>query len=238
MRRVFANTRWTFFVICALFLALSVATSGIARAQEESGKTKMGPYLTLAKLIHEEVQKGDYPKAVELAHVLEDTWDQGPGGGGNQSLVKTNGTVFQETDHAMDEFVLPIMNYSKKTPDTTSVEAAYKAFVDKLKDADAAPVIPAPKVLHLSAEALKAFEGKYQQEDSKHPHPPVAIIANENGLLLDRGDENIRLLPFGPLEFFVEQEPVLHFSFSKENGKITGVMVTGSHLPRKFVKLP
>jgi hypothetical protein len=76
------------------------------------------------------------PKAAELARILERTWDAAEEGGGPRSLGVTDKTLFEELDHAMDAFIKPVLHYAKKTPDSATVELAYKDFIEKLKKSD------------------------------------------------------------------------------------------------------
>jgi hypothetical protein len=97
--------------------------------------TKMGTYQTLAQLAFQSFKKGDLETAATLGRVLDRTWDQIEENG-EQGLNKTNPKLFEEIDQAMDLFVKPVIRYDKKAPDPTSVESAYKSYLDKLKAAD------------------------------------------------------------------------------------------------------
>ena len=99
--------------------------------------TRMGAYRALAQLSFRAFQNGDKATAAELARILERTWDQGEWkNSSDNSFCKANRTVCQPIDHAMDVFIGPIMNYSRKVPDPTAVQAAYDDFLEKLKRAD------------------------------------------------------------------------------------------------------
>jgi len=99
--------------------------------------TRMGAYRALAQLSFQAFQKGDSAIAAELARVLERTWDQGEWHNASDgSYCKASRSVCQPIDQAMDVFINPIMNYSKKAPDATAVQAAYNDFLEKLKQAE------------------------------------------------------------------------------------------------------
>lgn len=127
-----------------LSLGMCLAVSGAlglpSRAQQKVAQTagvsntKMGAYEALAEMSLEAFQKGDSAKAAELARVLERTWDRGESG--ERAADKPNHELYDQIDRAMDVFIGPIMNYSKKAPDPAAVEAAYNDFLGKLKQAD------------------------------------------------------------------------------------------------------
>jgi hypothetical protein len=96
-------------------------------------RTHMGVYRALADLIRDSMKRGDMVSAAKLARILEIGWDRGEG-----DLHTKSPQVWGGIDTAMDEFVLPIIGYQKAAPDEAKVDAARKAFVAKLKDADAA----------------------------------------------------------------------------------------------------
>ena len=99
--------------------------------------TRMGAYRALAELSFQAFQKGDHSTAAELARILERTWDQGEWKNSSEgSYCKTNRTICQPIDHALDVFIGPIMNYAKQTSDPPTVQAAYQDFLDKLRQAD------------------------------------------------------------------------------------------------------
>jgi len=99
--------------------------------------TRMGAYRALAQLSFQAFQRGDNVTAGELARVLERTWDQGEWHNSSEgSFCKANRPVCQPIDQAMDVFINPIMNYSKKAPDAAAVQAAYNDFLEKLRQAE------------------------------------------------------------------------------------------------------
>lgn len=99
--------------------------------------SRMGAYRALAQLSYQAFQKGDSATAAELARVLERTWDQGEWHNTSDgSYCKANRTVCQPIDESMDVFIKPIIGFGKKAPDAAAVEAAYKDFLEKLKQAD------------------------------------------------------------------------------------------------------
>jgi hypothetical protein len=99
--------------------------------------TRMGAYRALAELTLRNFQKGDTATAATLARILERTWDQGEWHNSSEnSFCKANRTVCAPIDEAMDAFIDPIMQNSSKAPDSAAVEAAYRDFLEKLKQAD------------------------------------------------------------------------------------------------------
>jgi hypothetical protein len=140
--------RQTFHLItkCVLILVLctlSVASLLSAQVQEKRpsqtagvDNTRMGAYWALAELSFQAFQKGDNATAAKLARILERTWDKGEEGGGEKSLAKTNNELFEQIDGAMDAFIKPLIAYEKSVPDPAKIEAAYRAFLEKLKQAD------------------------------------------------------------------------------------------------------
>jgi hypothetical protein len=129
--------------LCAV-LAGALASAGTA--QDSPAKkvtqtasvdnTPMGAYRALAQLSFQAFQKGDMATAAELARILERTWDGGEEGNRDHALEKTNKDLFEQIDSAMDVFIKPIIHYPTKAPDPAAVEAAYKDYLDKLKQAD------------------------------------------------------------------------------------------------------
>ena len=99
--------------------------------------TRMGAYRALAQLSFQAFQRGDNATAAELARILERTWDQGEWHNTSDgSYCKANRAVCQPIDEAMDGFIKPILDYAKKAPDPSAVEAAYKEFLEKLRQGD------------------------------------------------------------------------------------------------------
>ena len=98
--------------------------------------TKMGAYRAIAQHAFVEFQKGDSAAAAQLAHSLERVWDKGEDYGGDTALKKTHPDLFEQIDKAMDDFVLPLMDYKTKAPDPARIKAAYNAYLEKLKLAD------------------------------------------------------------------------------------------------------
>jgi hypothetical protein len=95
----------------------------------------MGAYRAIAQHAYVESQKGD-ASAAQLAHSLEWVWDKGEDYGGDTALKKMHPDLFEQIDKAMDDFVLPLMDYKTKAPDPTRIKAAYNAYLEKLKLAD------------------------------------------------------------------------------------------------------
>jgi len=98
--------------------------------------TKMGAYRAIAQHAFLEFQKGDVATAAQLAHSLERVWDKAEDYGGDMALKKTHPDLFEQIDKAMDDFVLPLMEYKSKPPDPARVKAAFSAYLEKLKLAD------------------------------------------------------------------------------------------------------
>jgi hypothetical protein len=145
MKRLFARKcGWLVRAGLCAVLAGALASAGVA--QDSPGKkitqtagvdnTPMGAYRALAELSFQAFKKGDVATAAELSRVLERTWDGAEGGGGDRSLGKTNDSLFEQIDDAMDAFIKPIINHAKQTPDEAAVETAYHAYLDKLKQGD------------------------------------------------------------------------------------------------------
>jgi len=131
--------------IFAIFVALFTGMAGfsVASAQEKKvpqtagvDNTKMGAYRAIAQHAYIEFQKGDAATAAQLAHSLERVWDKGEDYGGDTALKKTHPDLFEQIDKAMDDFVLPLMDYKTKSPDPARVKAAYNTYLEKLKLAD------------------------------------------------------------------------------------------------------
>lgn len=116
----------------------SLASGQEKRAPQSSGvdNTKMGAYRALAQHAFAEFQKGDMATAAQLARVLERVWDKGEDYGGDTALKRTHPSLFEEIDKAMDEFVMPLMEYKNKPPDAAHVKAAFSNYLEKLKLAD------------------------------------------------------------------------------------------------------
>jgi len=125
-------------VVFAAVVVASVAAQD-KKVTQTAGvdNTRMGAYRALAQLAFQAFQRGDNATAAELSRVLERTWDQGEWHNSSDgSFCKANRSVCQPIDQAMDVFINPIMNYSKKAPDPAGVQAAYNDFLEKLKQAD------------------------------------------------------------------------------------------------------
>jgi hypothetical protein len=93
--------------------------------------TRMGAYRALAQLSFKAFQKGDNATAATLARILERAWDKG-----EADFEKSNPDLRGKIDRAMDAFIKPLMAYANKRPDPIQVQAAYKDYLDKLKEGD------------------------------------------------------------------------------------------------------
>src|SRR5579864_6130133 len=113
----------------ALLLALLFANSTAAQAKAPAtagvDNTKMGPYRALATLAFNASQKGDNATAATLAKILERTWDKSEDYGGDTALSKTNKTLFDQVDKAMDQFISLFLDHPASAPDAAKLKAAY-----------------------------------------------------------------------------------------------------------------
>ena len=98
--------------------------------------SKMGPYRALAQLSYAASQKGDNALAAKLARILERNWDKAEDYGGETALSKTNHSLFDEIDKAMDRFISPLVAHPTAAPDAVVLKAAYTAYLERLKQAD------------------------------------------------------------------------------------------------------
>ncbi|HYL61939.1 MAG TPA: hypothetical protein VE077_04890 [Candidatus Methylomirabilis sp.] len=119
-------------------MACSTISAQDKRGAQSGGvdNTKMGPYRALAQHAFIEFQRGDLATAAQLARVLERVWDKSEDYGGDTALKKTHPNLFEEIDKAMDDFVLPLMEYKTKPPEAARVKAAFNAYLEKLQLAD------------------------------------------------------------------------------------------------------
>jgi hypothetical protein len=255
MKLMFRKTIGIVSAVCVVPLLLAaIVTSCIAQDNhvgQTAGvdNTKMGAYRALGQLAYQEFQKGNSAQAAEHARILERSWDQGEGGGGDKSLAKLNENLYVEIDRAMDAFIKPIINYANKSPEAASVEATYKDFMEKLNQADYGTKTPPPlpQAIHLSPEVLKTFTGRYQPSPPADAppgtrRPPIEITATQEGLWIDlgrRGEEKHQLLPLSAGEFFSVEQTDIHFTFiTDERGQISGFTVKGYPALQKATKLP
>jgi hypothetical protein len=98
--------------------------------------SKMGPYRALAQLAYATSQKGDNTGAAMIAKILERTWDKAEDYGGDMALSKTNHTVFEQIDKAMDQFISLLLDHPTTAPDAAKLKAAYTLYLEKLKLGD------------------------------------------------------------------------------------------------------
>ena len=98
--------------------------------------SKMGPYRALALLSYAASQKGDNALAAKLARILERNWDKAEDYGGETALSKTNHSLFDEIDKAMDRFISPLVAHPTAAPDAVVLKAAYTAYLERMKQAD------------------------------------------------------------------------------------------------------
>lgn len=127
------------FIVLSIVLALAAGTCAQDRKNSQTDgvdNTKMGPYRALAQLAYAASQKGDHATAATLAKVLERTWDKAEDYGGDMALSKTNHSLFEEIDKAMDGFVNLLIQRQTSAPEAAKVKAAYANYLEKLKQAD------------------------------------------------------------------------------------------------------
>jgi hypothetical protein len=96
-------------------------------------RSHMGVYRALADLIVEMMKKGDLATSAKLCRILNISWDRG-----ESDLDTKLPKVWGGVDGAMDALILPIMAYEQAKPDAAKVDVAYKAYLGKLKEAEAA----------------------------------------------------------------------------------------------------
>jgi hypothetical protein len=127
-----------FFAFLVLFGAVASTSAQEKKVGQTNGvdNSKMGAYRALAQHIYSDFQKGDLAAAAEMGRVLERVWDKAEEYGGDTALAKTNRSLFEEIDKAMDQFITPLMDTKGKTPDPAKVKAAFNFYMDKLKLAD------------------------------------------------------------------------------------------------------
>lgn len=97
--------------------------------------SKTGIYKALAQLTLQSFENGDRETAATLAQILEQTWEQVEQDG-ERGLKRTNPELFQAIGQAMRAFTAPLIDYKKRRPQSTTVESAYSAYLEKLKAAD------------------------------------------------------------------------------------------------------
>ena len=126
------------FVVAQLACTLAPLRAQEKRAPQTAGvdKTKMGPYRALAQLAYGASQKGDHATAAMLAVILERTWDKAEDYGGDTALSKTNHTLFDQIDKAMDQFISLFLEHPSSAPDAAKLRVAYTQYLEKLKLAD------------------------------------------------------------------------------------------------------
>lgn len=133
------NTWTALGLIIGVTFLVGLATAQVKTQTAGVDNSRMGAYRALAKLSYQFFEQGDTPKAAELARVLERTWDRGEWHNSSEDSycnAKTNRPVCQAIDLAMDGFIVPLMNHSKKAPDPATIQNANKDFLEKLKQAD------------------------------------------------------------------------------------------------------
>jgi hypothetical protein len=136
-------------VLVSCFIAAFCTFSARAQAQEPQevagvDQHRTGAYRALASLSFEAFKKGDLPRSAQLARILERTWVRGEEYGGEKSIRNTKPSLYAQIDQAMDQYVHPLTNCVSRRNESscsgalepTKVEAAYKAYLEKLKVAD------------------------------------------------------------------------------------------------------
>jgi hypothetical protein len=146
MKIVFRNRRHA-VRICAFILLVIGACGSFCVAQGSKfkqiagvGVSRVGPYRALAQLSYQAYERGDIWTAVELARVLERTWEAGEERGGEKSLAKVNPELFRQIDSAVDHFVEPLIDYvlgqANELPDTVEFQRTFSDLIAKLKMAE------------------------------------------------------------------------------------------------------
>jgi len=92
------------------------------------GNGKMAKYESFAADAMEAVSRNDLDHATSLCQQLEEAWDSGETG-----LQSRSPEIWQQIDRAMDGFIHPITRSAGQSPDTKTLDTAYKFFVSKLK---------------------------------------------------------------------------------------------------------
>jgi hypothetical protein len=133
--------RTILLAFAALLLIVTTAANAPAqdkRVPQSSGvdNNKMGPYRALAQLAYAASQKGDNATAAQLAKILERVWDKAEDYGGDTALSKTNKSLFNEIDKAMDAFIILLIEHPNSAPDPAKVKSAYNAYIEMLKKGD------------------------------------------------------------------------------------------------------
>lgn len=132
----------TRLVLCTALLLIFGPLASTSAQDKKAAQTngvdnsKMGAYRALAQHIYSDFQKGDLAAAAEMGRVLERVWDKAEEYGGDTALAKTNRTLFEEIDKAMDQFITPLMDTKGKTLDPAKVKVAFNFYMEKLKLAD------------------------------------------------------------------------------------------------------
>ena len=138
-RHVSLRALYDSILILLAFLTLTGSTFSQERKLPQTAgvdNSKMGPYRSLAQLAFAASQKGDNASAATLAKILERTWDKAEDYGGDTALSKTNRSLFDEVDKAMDQFVNLLLEHQTSAPDPAKLKAAYTNYLEKLKLAD------------------------------------------------------------------------------------------------------
>jgi hypothetical protein len=68
---------------------------------------------------------------VELARIVEWTWDEAEEHGGELVARQVECNLFLEIDGAMDAFIKPIILYGKVNPDLLKVNALFNDYLEK-----------------------------------------------------------------------------------------------------------
>ena len=76
----------------------------------------------------EAVQRKDMSTAADLCDALESLWDRA-----EVDLQRKDMSAFQQIDHAMDNFIRPIMRYQSVPTDLPELKRVYGEYLKKLE---------------------------------------------------------------------------------------------------------
>jgi hypothetical protein len=188
--------RW-FRAVCACLLATAAHSTCacFASAQDKQDKkvaqtsgvdnTKMDAYRVLTQISFQALHRGDTASAAELARILERTWDQGQWNNSSDgSFCKTNRSVCQPIDEAMDAAIEPILRYATKAPERVAVRAAYNDFLEKLKEADAIGAVTS------GYKKTRTEKGKAKKQNVDS-HPRRMLLACDVGYFTNASENRI-----------------------------------------------
>lgn len=127
------NIKQCFLLVFGFWLLVFVLVWSYALTSQPVAvdNSKTGVYKALAQLTLQSFKNGDTQTAATLGRILDRTWNQVEEDGEN-GLTKTNPKLFKEIDQAMNAFTTPVIEYNMRRPDSSAVESAYGAYLEKL----------------------------------------------------------------------------------------------------------